>query len=76
MVAPVVGGLRASSETRAKRPQWSAAVSNRNDPEYYAARERHARELAASAKEPQIKAIHLDMAERYAKLREDAAARH
>jgi hypothetical protein len=42
-----------------------------NDPDYYAARERHARELAASALEPNVKAIHLEMAERYARLRFD-----
>lgn len=50
-------------------------MSDENNPDYYANRERHARELAALAKEPQIKAIHLDMAERYAKLRDAAAQR-
>ena len=47
-------------------------MTDENDPEYYATRERQSRELAESAIEPQIKAIHLQMAERYAKLREDA----
>lgn len=41
-----------------------------NDPTYYAKRERQARDLAAAARDPQIRAVHLDMAERYAKLRE------
>lgn len=48
-------------------------MSVENDPEYYESRERHARELAEEAKEPQVKAIHLDMAERYAKLRAEGA---
>lgn len=36
--------------------------------DYYAKREQQERELAASATDPSIAAIHLDMAERYAKL--------
>ena len=41
-----------------------------DDHNYYATRERHARALAASAEKPEIRAIHLDMAERYAKLKD------
>lgn len=48
-------------------------MTDQNDPEYYAARERQARELAAAATDPQIKRIHLDMAERYAKMKTGAA---
>ena len=41
---------------------------DQNTPEYYARREQQERELAAAALDPTIKAIHLDLAERYAAL--------
>ena len=49
-------------------------MSNENDTEYYVTRERQARDLAASSSDPQIQRSHLDMAERYAKLREELEA--
>lgn len=49
-------------------------MSNDNDLDYYASRERQARELADSASDPSIKSIHLQMADRYAEMRRDAAS--
>ena len=48
-------------------------MSDKNDPEYYATRKHQERDLAASANDLSIKAINLDMAERYAKLKAEAA---
>lgn len=45
-------------------------MSAENDRTYYVKRERQARELAAAAQDPHIRAVHLNMAERYAKLLE------
>jgi len=39
-----------------------------NDASYYAKRERQERAFATAAKDPEIKAIHLDLARRYAAL--------
>ena len=49
-------------------------MSDENDPEYHALRERQARALAAAAVEPQVRKVHLDMAERYARLLEQAGS--
>ena len=43
-------------------------MSERNSTDYYERRERKERTLAAAAADPQIAAIHLEMAERYAML--------
>lgn len=43
-------------------------MSAENDRAHYTKRERQARELAAAAQEPHIRAVHLYMAERYARL--------
>jgi len=43
-------------------------MSELNSPEYYQRREQQERELAASCVDPAIKAIHLQMAEEYARL--------
>ena len=48
----------------------------KDDLEHYAARERQARELAEAATDPRIKAIHLDMAERYVKRQNEANSSH
>lgn len=43
-----------------------------NTPEYHAKREEQERGLAAAATDPAIRAIHLNMAERYAALQGEA----
>ena len=43
-------------------------MGNRDSTEYYAARERRERELAAGSVDTAVAAIHLDLAERYALL--------
>ncbi|MBI0477407.1 hypothetical protein DC429_18880 [Arthrobacter sp. TPD3018] len=45
-----------------------AAIMDQATTDYYVKREQQERELAASAADPAIAAIHLNMAERYAKL--------
>ena len=49
-------------------------MSDHETPDYYLTRERQARELAELAVEPQVRRVHLDMADRYAKLLEEARA--
>lgn len=46
-------------------------MSAENDRAHYVKRERQARELAAAAQDPHIRAVHLDMAAHYTKLLED-----
>lgn len=46
----------------------STKTVNSNDTAYYREREQHARRLADAASMPGIRAIHLEMAERYSRL--------
>lgn len=47
-------------------------MSSRNDADYYERRERRERLLAAAAVSPEIRAVHLDMADNYAHVAREA----
>ncbi len=50
-------------------------MSERNSPNYYRTREQQSRTLAQAAVSPDIRAIHLQLAERYASLAEQGHPR-
>ena len=53
--------------------EGSTVMSDPNDFEHYKSREQQERALTAAAVDPAVRAVHLEMAERYAALVREAA---